>query len=149
MSTSTSLTIGPISYFQARCARCHGPYGSFFPDSFRATPPEVVAKKTDEMCRGQGGMALAGADLEAQIEYQRSIQRGRVFVAVISVDGGEMRGEVTPGAAVTLVGQERVPASVEGHLWHCVLPKGEVRVEASGEGVATLTGLKRSFMSAE
>ena len=77
------------------------------------------------MCRGQGGLALAGGDLDAQVSYQRSLQSGGPFLAIVSVEGDVVRGEVTQGAVVDVFGAfGRVHAEVDGHVWRCILPPG-------------------------
>lgn len=96
------------------------------------------------MCRGQGGLALTGPDLAAQIEYQGSVQLKRPFVALTAVKGAEIEGEVTPDSSVEIVsGSGRDRAEVQGHTWRAKVPKGSWVIEVVSEGARTMLDPKK------
>jgi hypothetical protein len=127
------LAVGPLSYFQAHCARCHGPYGSFFALPFKSSTADMLNAKIEEMARGPGGSPLDTDGVAAQASFHRSLSRGGVFLSVTGVIDGLIHGEVTVGAEVVVVGPSGpVAAAVEGHRWRCPAggPSGHWKVEA-------------------
>lgn len=113
------LPLGPLTYFQAHCARCHGPYGVFYPEPFKSDSATLVTR-IDEMARGPGDSPLDAANLAAQVAFHRVMRAGGVFLSLTSIEDGLVRGEVSVGAEVVIVGPwGRTRAEVDGHLWKC------------------------------
>lgn len=136
------LSTGPITFFENQCARCHGSYGAQYGEALRALADADLARFVDEMIVGPGMASLPPADVAAQVAYHRSMVDGRPFLAITSRNGASIGGEVTPGAAVTvLTPAGRVVAEVTGHTWRGSLAPGAAptAVEAvSGTGSTTL-----------
>lgn len=138
----TPPTIAPISYFEDRCARCHGPHGSFYGDDFGKKLPEPALRKVvSDMCRVQGDSPLKGVDLDAEVAYHRALIAGDPFIVVIHAKDGRLSGEVTEKAAVTVkFKRSTVSAEVKLVSWSVSVPKGEKAEDA----VVTATLQKRS-----
>ncbi len=129
------LSLGPVTFFEQRCARCHGSYGAAYAPSLSALSDPELTRFVDEMVIGPGQTELAARDLAAQVAYHRSLIDQRPFLAVTALDGSSIAGEVTPGATVEVVaGGDRVPAAVTGHTWRAALAgdpsRAPTRVEA-------------------
>lgn len=143
------LAVGPVTYFQAHCARCHGPYGSFYALPFKITDEAALKAKIDEMARGPGGSPLDAAGTAAQAAFHKSLAGGGVFLSVSEVKEGLFQGEVTLGAEVAVIGPSgRVAATVEGHRWRCQSerPAGHWTVEGRlGEKVVVVDPWIESF----
>jgi hypothetical protein len=124
--------VGPVSYFDDHCARCHGPQGSFYGDDFgKNLNEEALRKVVYDMCRHQGDAPLDGVDLDAQIAYHRSMIAKEPFVAVTKCEGGQLSGEVTEKAVVTVkFRHSSVKAEVKGATWKATAPKGEKPTDA-------------------
>lgn len=105
----------PIAYFQQSCANCHGDYGTAYGAGFGAgLTDDALRQFVDEMAAGPGFAPLQEKQLDIQTAYHRSMIDGKPFV-IAWREGEGLRGEVTPGATVSVGG---VPATVEGHVWH-------------------------------
>lgn len=121
---------GPISYFQDNCARCHGPYGSFYGGQFgNNLPPGGLRPMVKLMTEGPGGAPLDGRELDLLVAWHQSLINKTPFVILVDTDGGQSeplvaRGEVTPGATVTVRAArgEPISATVTDHLWTAQLP---------------------------
>jgi len=144
------LAFAPISYFEESCAKCHGPYGSFWGEGFaRGLSDDDLVRITEEMAAGPGGAPVAGEALLALAAYQRALGAGEPFLAITGAGEGELSGEVSPGTLVTVhAGGRSAPATVTGHRWVCRLPAGAgpIRVSALRAGARTeLEGGARAF----
>jgi hypothetical protein len=126
-STVIPPTVAPISYFEDRCARCHGPQGSFYGDAFgKNLTEEALRKVVYDMCRNQGEMKLEGVDLDAQIAYHRSMISKEPFLVVTHREKGQLAGEASEKAVVTVrFKRSSVRAEVKGTVWRVAVPKGE------------------------
>jgi len=125
--------VGPITYFNAMCASCHGAYGSQIADHNIARAPGSVKEyraMVEYMVTERASSSLKPRDLDAQTAYCMSLASQSedvptdgvpLYVAVKSpVQEGGLEGDVTPGSTVALVaakGQVRIEAKVEGHSW--------------------------------
>lgn len=102
------LTLPPIATFEASCARCHGPEGSFYGEAFADLSPRELRHVVEDMMRGPAGLAPTDADLDAMVAYHRALRAKQPFVAVINARswrGGEdavLQGEAPPGAEVRI-----------------------------------------------
>jgi len=124
-TTPTLLDFAPVSYFQDNCARCHGSYGQAYESGMAARyTDQELREKVDTMASGPAQAPLAGAALDAVLEYQKSLNASVPFVHLASVGEGAtptISGEVTPGAKVVVtVGDTRADATVDGHTWKVV-----------------------------
>jgi hypothetical protein len=120
-------TVPPISYFEDRCARCHGPQGSFYGDDFgRKLSEDALQKVVDDMCRVQGDAPLKGLELEAQVAYHRAMIAKEPFLVVTRTKDGELAGEVAEKAVVSVKYRRiSVTAEVKATSWKSRVPKGE------------------------
>jgi hypothetical protein len=134
------LTVGPISFFQGSCFRCHGPYGSFYDDgALERHPGDDLRAVVARMVLGPAQADLPDPDIEALTAYHRSLLDGKPFLAVLEWPTGRgspapdapapanpsLRGECTPGSFVRLtLGALQLDAAVDGHEWTIALPAG-------------------------
>ncbi len=136
------LTVGPITFFNESCARCHGSYGSNYGEALRRLGDDELTRIVGEMIVGPAMSDLSQPDTRAQVAYHRSLIDGRPFVAMTGRDASSISGEVTPGAAVGVVaGGRRVGATVTGHTWRAEIPGGggALVIEArAGDAVTTI-----------
>lgn len=107
-------TLRPITYFNDKCANCHGNYGSFWGEGFAAELSDAELHEiVEEMAAGPAQAPLDEAALAVQTAYHRSLVDGRPFI-VAWREGETWRGEVTPKAKVRAGSAE---ADVKGHAW--------------------------------
>ncbi|MBS1718360.1 MAG: cytochrome c [Armatimonadetes bacterium] len=132
----------PVAYYNAQCARCHGPGGSFYgPTLGKGKNDAQLREVIRQMCEGQGGMPLQGIDLEAQLAYHRAIIRREPFVCVTLIKPGRLAGEVYDAKSITLqVGSKRFAGRISGDGFSVIVPKG---LDARG-GTITAIGSKGS-----
>ncbi|MFM9997179.1 MAG: hypothetical protein ACKVU4_15430 [Phycisphaerales bacterium] len=115
---AVSLSLGPISFFEDRCARCHGAYGSMYGPALAHLADAALVRAVDDMVIGPAASELNAPDLAALVAFHRSLAGSAPFVAVTASGPGTLAGEVTPGASVTVErGGTARPATVEGHRW--------------------------------
>jgi hypothetical protein len=120
-----ALTAGPITFFQASCARCHGAYGAMYGEALAKLSDADLSRFTEEMVVGPGQAELPPADLAAQVAWHRSLVDARPFVAITKVSDSTIEGEVTPGSTIEVVaGGQRSVAQVSGHTWIAPRPTG-------------------------
>src|SRR5690606_11889164 len=94
---ASPLTVGPITFFSAACAPCHGDGGELFAERFWTDLDDAALRRTTAaMVRDQAQTSLPDADLAALTGYLRSLVRGTPFLAWTAAEGGVLRGEVTP-----------------------------------------------------
>ena len=121
------LGFAPMSYFEDKCARCHGSYGSFYGDSFgKNLSDDELQKVVREMAEGPAMAPLEPAQLDLETAYHRSLVDGRPFLVVTEEDekSSTLKGETTPGATVEVeAGAHAVAATVDEHQWSVTLPK--------------------------
>ncbi len=136
------LTVGPITFFNESCARCHGSYGSNYGEALRQPGDDELTRIIGEMIVGPAMSDLPQPDIRAQVAYHRSLIDGRPFVAVTGRDASSISGEITPGAAVDVVAAgRRVGATVTGHTWRAEIPglSGALVIEArAGDAVTSV-----------
>jgi hypothetical protein len=119
LALAEPLAVGPLTFFNQSCARCHGQYGSFYGEGFAAQRTDAdLARVVREMVTGPAQASLPRRDLDALTAYHRSLADGRPFVALTHKEGTVLAGEVTPRAAVVLRAAGRlIPAQVVEHAW--------------------------------
>lgn len=115
---SEPLALGPIAFFEGRCARCHGSMGAMFGPALAALDDDGLAAAIRGMVEGPAQATLGPRDLDAQAALHRSFIDRRPFLAVTARGPGFIEGEVTPGASVTVIaGATRVAADVREFTW--------------------------------
>ncbi len=134
-----ALTVGPIAFFQASCARCHGAYGATYGEALAKLSDADLTRFTEEMVVGPGQAELPPADLEAQVAWHRSLIDQRPFLAITNLSDSSTEGEVTPGSTVEVIaGGQRSAAQVSGHTWTAPRPSaGPITIEARLKGRTT------------
>jgi glucose/arabinose dehydrogenase len=143
--------LAAISYFNANCARCHGPFGSFYGKrSYHPYP--VLAADIKQMAEGPSDAPLSEKALAAQVAYHQSLYDLKPFIAWVGQDGQLISGEVTPGSKVTIVsGGKPIDARVEDYRWSATLPDGvkpgQVEIRAQNATGETVLALKNSPFS--
>lgn len=141
---AAALAVGPLTFFEDRCARCHGPYGAMYvPGMSERLDRRTLARVVREMVEGPAQARLDPQDLAALTAFHLSLDDARPFLAVTRRDGARFAGEVTPGAFVrAAAGPRSIPAVVIGHDWGLVLPAevdpDRIVLEAEREGARTL-----------
>ena len=112
----------PITYFNDKCGKCHGNYGTYWLEGVIAGLGErKLREEVELMAAGPSQAPLEGLALEVQVAYHRSLADGRPFVTVIR-DENPLAGEVTPGSRVLLIsGGREHEAQVEEHHWRSTL----------------------------
>lgn len=109
-------TLRPITYFNDKCANCHGDYGNFWGEGFAADfEDEALREIVEEMAEGPAQAPLDEGALDVQTAYHRSLVDGKPFLVAWREDDG-WRGEVTPKSKIELADGSG-EATVEGHQW--------------------------------
>jgi hypothetical protein len=125
-AAALAAAFAAIAYYDAACARCHGPQGSFYGAELgkHLTDAQLV-KVINDMAEGPGAAPLTAAGLAAETAFHRAIIAGTPFLSVTKLDGATIAGEVTPDAAVSLsAGGKAITATVDGSTWQASLPPG-------------------------
>ena len=147
---NVALADGPISYFNAKCARCHGPYGSFYGEDFgRKLTDRQLRKVVADMAAGPAQASLSGQELEAQVAFHRALIARQPFLAWTGMDADSATGEVTPGARVhATVNGRPTQVKTSRHTWQVRLPGSNkpvaVSVSASSGKTSVTLDLGRS-----
>ena len=124
----TLLDYPAISYYNERCARCHGPDGVNYDLKHLAqVPDEKLHQVIETMAENQGQAPLDKQQVEIQRAYHRSFLDGKPFVILNSAqtENGKLllRGEATPESKVQIcVGEKSYTATVEEPGWKVEIP---------------------------
>jgi hypothetical protein len=130
----TGIPPGPLTYFQANCARCHGAYGQGYGPGFGKTrTPDSMRQIVDDMCRGPGGAPLAGEELSTQVAFHLALAKGLPYGLVRGRLAGAVYLEISPGTKLTAGVQAAGP--FETHL---------IRLEGTGIDSIMLSNGTRS-----
>lgn len=132
----------PIAFFDQACARCHGPFGSFYGDAFAALNTDrSLHGVVLEMVEGPANAHLDDKSLFAQVAFHRSLRDGTPFGVVTKLTEDEIAGEMTPGTRVSVVTASGVIEAEMGEAtWRAALPPSPpggsagVRVRVSRDG---------------
>lgn len=121
---SAPLAVGPITFFEDRCARCQGSYGAMYaPDIARRLDRPALAHVVLEMVEGPAQARLDPHSLAALVAYHESLDDARPFLAVTLRRRTQLAGDVTPGSFVRgIFGDRSFPAVVIGHDWGMAIP---------------------------
>lgn len=119
----------PLDYFEANCARCHGPNGSFYGAEFGKGLKDDAALRhiVQEMAEGPGNAPLSPENLEILTDFHRSLRDGKPYIVLVSAQKSEscltLSGEATPESKITLEnGKEVLAVKLEGHKWSVSVP---------------------------
>ena len=142
---------GALTYFQARCATCHGNYGEAYGDQFARDLDETALHEIIvKMVEGPAGAPLEAGELKALDDFHMALRDGRPYAAVTAQgEDGWIQGEALPGSVLTLEAEDRaIPIPLNGHDWRIQLPSGlansSIRIQRNGEEVTrTLDDLIR------
>jgi mono/diheme cytochrome c family protein len=144
---TTQLThysgFAPIAYFDTHCARCHGPGGNMYgPEFGKNLTEDQLAKAIDDMAAGPGGAPVSADELKILVKYHQAIIDKKPFVIVTYLEStGDqiaLKGEVMPGATLTVGGKTIIP---DQSNWAATVSRTE-----SIEIVATKDGKSEKFM---
>lgn len=147
------LKFKPIGYYQAQCARCHGPYGLDYTEHFYAiTDFDKLRADVKRMCEGPGLMPLDGLSLDAEVDYHKALVHKGPFISWNAFDGTTLTGEVTKGAKVTAkAGETDLAVTTEKLKWTVKLPAGidykSLKLTATVDKKQTLLDLSSSAWS--
>lgn len=120
------VNASPLDYFAKACARCHGPNGSAYGESFGEglTEHELV-EVVDEMAIGPANWPLNEEELDVQVAFHRSMLRKTPFIVWNYREGNTLRGEVLPGSRVEIESESGiVEARINHDQWQATLPDG-------------------------
>lgn len=123
-SAPKPLELSPSKYFSEKCARCHGPNGSFYgPDFGKGKSQAQLTKVIKEMAAGPAGAPLAGANLRALVALHTSWIAKAPYVAWLAASKAELSGEKTPASKLqALLGTRKLDISVTDAAWTLKLP---------------------------
>lgn len=150
------LSLPPVSTFEASCANCHGPQGSFFGDEFGELPDAQLHDAVQDMMEGPAFLKPSDADLRAMVAYHRALAAKEPFLCVTTLHlSGEGRptgleGEAAPGATVSLAGAGVAPATAgETGTWQLrgIPSSASLILVAEKDGKTTRLDLHRSQWS--
>ncbi len=131
------VATGPLSYFAAKCARCHGPFGSFYGDDFGGKLSDAKLRQVvREMAQGPARAPLGGTDLDALTAFHRALIARQPFVAWTGADAARLVGEATPDATVRVrFGGRETTVTRDWVVWTAAIPPGHVPAEAVVEAM--------------
>lgn len=137
---------GAVSYFEAKCARCHGPQGSFMAQGFAKDQDDAkLTASTKQMAEGPGAAPLNDDELKVEVAYMRAISEGKPFIVWTEAKDG-VQGETTAEKMTATVDGKAAPVEVKDGSW--ALPKGDRVVLQAGEDKKAVTlDLERSNVS--
>ncbi|MEN6308919.1 MAG: cytochrome c [Anaerohalosphaeraceae bacterium] len=91
------ITLGPVSTFEQSCARCHGPQGSFYGETFAKLSDTQLREFVMEMMEGPAGLHPTEEDIAAMTAYPRALSAGKPYLIVM--DYAEENGYHLTGQA--------------------------------------------------
>jgi mono/diheme cytochrome c family protein len=155
-SAAKPLSVAPVAYFAAHCARCHGALGMNYADGFTKgkTDADLQQVLTD-MATGPGGAPLKPDAIATQVAFHRAIDAQAPFIAWTDdkVQGAirTLGGEVSGADSLTAqTGGQNLPVTVHDGNWKLTvdehIPVGSIVVVAqTGKKRAALAFAKASF----
>jgi len=120
---------GPLSYFNDKCARCHGENGAQYTEGgLEKLDDKGLKHWISAMAKGPGQSPLDEAQIEIEARWMRTLATGEAFAHLQSVEKGEktvLAGEATPEAKVKLqIGEQVLEGTRDGVKWKIEAPKG-------------------------
>lgn len=132
-----NLALGPIETFEDACARCHGPEGSFYGEAFASMPDEELHEIVREMMVGPAFLSPSEPEVDAMAAYHRALAAGEPFICVTNAvaegDDATLRGEVSPGATLSVDPEGPITREPGEIHWSMPAPAGAVTFTASQE----------------
>ncbi len=150
------LAIGPITYFQQSCARCHGSMGSMYADTMAQADDTKRRAEIVRMVAGPAQSSLGADETESLVELHRAMAKGEPFVVVVGSAADGLQIEATPGAAVWVEASGRDGVALRDAAertgewtWRWIPAEGQspVRVVADVAGVVVWCDAKPSASS--
>ncbi|MHC4442107.1 MAG: PQQ-dependent sugar dehydrogenase [Planctomycetota bacterium] len=149
------LDPGPMTRFEKGCARCHGPYGTFYGEGFGRKSDHELRKVVKEMLEGPADMHSDTIFLDAMVAYQHALDDDRPFLCVtngktfLAGQADTLSGEVTPGSTVTIRANEKtLSAQVSDHTWKLTNPpQPPMRIMARKGQIRTILQFPDSIWS--
>ena len=138
----------PLGYFNEKCARCHGQFGSFYGEDFGQGKTDAELRQSvDAMCQGPAQAPLEAHDLDVLTAWHKSLRDGKPFVALVAAKaagaGFELQGEISPGASLEVNGKK---VEVEGAKWTARVGQGAVKLRArQGDEVTEVDAQAAAF----
>lgn len=129
----------PLAYFNQNCARCHGEYGSFYPENFAAERDDASLHAIiEEMAEGPAQAPLAPAELDAVAAWHRALRDKKPFVVIVKAEktgeGWQLSGEISPNATLQINGKS---VEVNGSNWTYNAADGALKLRATKGEVVT------------
>ena len=126
-SGAAALAIGPISFFQKSCARCHGSLGMMYAETMASSSDAKLRADIERMVKGPGQTSLGDAERESLLWFHRAIAKDEPFVVVTSASAEWLEGEATPDTLVRLeVGGSTTDVERTGdYTWRVRRPAAE------------------------
>lgn len=120
------LTRGPVSYFMASCASCHGADGRNLSPTFGSSLSDAQRRaKVKEMADGMASAPISGPHLEAATALTRTLGKNEPFVAWTGQSGPLLMGELTQGTKLSVLANGKpLTPTVKGIKWTVRLPAG-------------------------
>ncbi len=122
-----ALDFAPLSYYDQKCARCHGDNGANYGDLLQNKTDAQLHDGIDAMAHGPGQAPLDEPQLQVLTAWHRALVEGKPFVHLMKVEHGDktlLSGEATPEARVILkCGQSSFEAVRDGMSWKIEAPK--------------------------
>ena len=143
------LKVAPVAYYDGKCARCHGPNGSFYEQNFAAKYDNAgLIAVLKRMAEGPGGAPLADEDLAAQAAYHRAIAANAPFFSLLKT-GLEVSGETTGDRIKAKVLGKSLPVKIKDGIWSVKLKTAaQYRDMILSDGPVTLRPSKQAFSDA-
>ena len=132
-----------VSFFQRRCAACHGKDGSLFPEQFAKKYPRDT-ELIEVIKTMPGGDALNHEGLQAMAAYLRAISREEPYIIWTGQHEGVLEGEISPESAILKATAKRQSLKVErpaGTRWRVRLP---AQVKPTDVELTAQRGTKRT-----
>ncbi len=99
---------GPIALFEDACARCHGPFGSFYGEEFAKLEDEHLEEVIFDMMIGPSQLDVTDTEIEAMTDYHRALNDERMFVSINNgkslkqSEAKSIKGDKSPSSNVLL-----------------------------------------------
>lgn len=128
------LSLGPVTTFAAKCARCHGPEGAFYGDHYHQITDAQLRAKVEQMMTGPGGLRPTAIEIDAMAAYHHALRAAAPFLCITNAasfahgSGVPLLGEASPDCEVTVAAPEGATVSRAGAPF-------EVRGVAAGTSI--------------
>lgn len=124
--------VGPIAYYVAKCARCHGDIAASYEGVTRPQTGKQLEATIDEMAYGPAQAPLDAKGLKDQTALHEAMFRKQAFVWLDESRKDKLAGELLPGT--TLTAEPAAKIKVAGTTFELPRQKG-VLIAKRGEHV--------------